>query len=202
MPKTIAYIRVSTDKQDSENQKHQILEYAHKNKIMVDEFIELEVSSRKDTKERRIDELLSKLDIGDTLLTVELSRLGRNLMQILNTVMELKDKGVNLIFVRQPELSTTGTSGKLILLIYSYFAETERELISTRTKEALHMKKLSGVKLGRRVGSFNSKLDILRPEIEALLNNGTTQTFIAKRYNISRTNLHKYIKSRGINIPS
>ena len=58
---TLAYIRVSTDKQDLNNQKLEILEYAQKNNYKVDEFIEIEISSRKDKDERRINELFGKL---------------------------------------------------------------------------------------------------------------------------------------------
>ena len=61
MAKTIAYIRVSTDKQDVNNQRLEILDHARKNDLKVDEFIESEVSSRKSQKHRRIDELLNRL---------------------------------------------------------------------------------------------------------------------------------------------
>ena len=58
MAKIIAYIRTSTDKQDLNNQKLEIFEFAKKNKLEVDDFIEMTISSRKTSKERRIDEML------------------------------------------------------------------------------------------------------------------------------------------------
>jgi len=70
--KTIGYIRVSTDKQDLLSQKHALLEYAQKNKLIIDRFIEVEISSRKSKKERRIDELLEILQPKDHLMVVEL----------------------------------------------------------------------------------------------------------------------------------
>ena len=76
MSKTLAYIRASTDKQDVQNQRLEILEYAREKSIKVDEFIALTMSSRKDSKHRRLDELLEKLGAGDTLIVTELSRLG------------------------------------------------------------------------------------------------------------------------------
>ena len=142
----IGYTRVSTDKQDLEKQKHLLLEYAQAHQMMIDEFIGAEVSSTQGTKERRVDELLTKLKRGDSLLVAELSRLGRNMLQTLNIINELSENGVsiNLIFVRQPELSTTGSHTKLLMAIYSYFAETEREYISMRTKQGLAAAKAKG----------------------------------------------------------
>lgn len=77
MGKIIAYLRASTDKQDLNHQKLELLEFARKKSLAIDEFVEITISSRKTSKQRRIDELLSILNEGDTLLVTELSRLGR-----------------------------------------------------------------------------------------------------------------------------
>ena len=74
--KIIGYARISTDKQDLDKQRHLLLEYARKQRLVIDEFIEVEVSSRQNVSERRIDELQSKLQDGDILLVAELSRSG------------------------------------------------------------------------------------------------------------------------------
>lgn len=163
----IGYIRVSTDKQDAEKQRHLLLEYGQQHKLMIDDFISIEVSSRKSIRERRIDELLDRLQQGDTLLAAELSRLGRNMLEVLNIINELSEQGVKIIFVRQPELSTTGPHGKLLLAIYSYFAETERDFISLRTKQGLAAARDRGQQLGRPKGSRNKEraLDSFRDQI-------------------------------------
>ncbi len=70
----------------------------------------------------------------------------------------------------------------------------KRDLISQRTKEGLRVKKAAGVKLGRPKGPGKSKLDKHRVEIDALLKNGSTKTFIAKRYDTSVSNLHGWLK--------
>lgn len=160
--KVIGYIRVSTDSQDLEKQRHLLLEYAQHHQLLIDEFINVEVSSRKNSKERRIDELETKLDEGDTLIVAELSRLGRNMLETLNIINRLSEQGAQIIFVRQPELSTLGTHTKLLLAIYSYFAEAEREYISLRTKQGLAAAKASGKKLGRPKGSRN-RVRVLAP---------------------------------------
>jgi DNA invertase Pin-like site-specific DNA recombinase len=78
--KAIGYTRVSSDKQDLQKQEHLLLKYAQQHDLRIQDFIEVEISSRRDTKERRIDELLDRLDEGDVLLVAELSRFGRNML--------------------------------------------------------------------------------------------------------------------------
>lgn len=161
--RTIGYIRVSTEDQDLTKQKHLLLEYSHHHHILIDEFIEVEISSRKTPTERRIDELGAKLQTGDRVIVAELSRLGRNMLETLNIINEFSQKGISITFIRQPELSTSGSHSKLLLAIYSYFAETEREFISIRTKQGLAAAKASGKRLGRPAGSRNKKQRILDP---------------------------------------
>ena len=83
MGKTLAYLRASTDKQDTNNQKLEILEYARKQDLKIDDFIELTISSRKSPKQRRIEELIHRLDSSDTLIVTELSRLGRSTAEVI-----------------------------------------------------------------------------------------------------------------------
>jgi len=184
----IGYIRVSTDKQDLDKQRHLLLEYAQREQLLINEFIHVEVSSRKSTKERRIDELRSKLQNGDILLVAELSRLGRNMLETLNIINELGENGISIIFIRQPELSTTGPHTKLLLAIYSYFAEAEREYISIRTKQGLAAARAKGRRLGRPEGSRNKKqiLDPYREQIRSYLQMGLNMTSIMKIINNQR----------------
>jgi DNA invertase Pin-like site-specific DNA recombinase len=181
----IGYARVSTDKQDLEKQRHLLLDYAQTHQMLIQEFIGAEVSSSRDTAERKIDELLSKLQKGDTLLVAELSRLGRNMLQTLNIINELSEKGVSIVFIRQPELSTTGPHTKLLLAIYSYFAEAERDYISIRTKQGLAAAKAKGKKLGRPKGSRNKErvLDPYRDQILNYLQMGVNLSAIRKIIN-------------------
>ena len=143
----IGYIRVSTEKQDLEKQRHLLLEYAHQRKLTIDEIIEVEISSRKNQRERRISELVEKLSAGDLLIVAELSRLGRNMLETLNLINALTENGVQIAFVRQPELSTNASHAQLLLAIYSYFAQSEREFISLRTKQGLAVAKAQGSSL-------------------------------------------------------
>lgn len=166
--RTFGYIRVSTEQQDANKQKHLLLDYAQQHQLIIHELISVEVSSQKTAKERKIDILYQKLRAGDQLLVAELSRLGRNMLETLNIIDQLSHHGIKLIFVRQPELSTTGQHGKLLLAIYSYFAESERDYISLRTKQGLAAARASGVKLGRPKGSKNKNGNVLSPYREPI----------------------------------
>ena len=83
----------------------------------------------------------------------------------------------------------------IMAMMYSTAAEIEHDLISQLTREALQDKKAKGERLGRPPGPGKSKLDPFQPEIEALQKNGTTKTFVAKRYGTSAANLHLWLKS-------
>lgn len=183
---TLGYIRVSTEEQDTRKQRHLLLEHAQQQRIVIDDFIEVEVSSRKTPQERRITELVNALNKGDHLLVAELSRLGRNMLETLNIINTLSDKGIRITFVRQPELSTSGAHGKLLLAIYSYFAEAERDYISLRTKQGLAAARAQGKLLGRPKGSRNKNGSVLTPftaDIQAYRQLGLSLNAIMKLIN-------------------
>jgi DNA invertase Pin-like site-specific DNA recombinase len=147
---TIGYIRVSTDRQEVENQRHKIQGYAEREGLVIDAWVEAEVSSRKSTKARRLDETLDLLRRGDVLIVSELSRIGRSIRENLNTLHELGQKGVTTHIVAQG-LRTNGKNDVLATMLLtniSFAAELERDLISQRTKAALARKKAEGMKLG------------------------------------------------------
>lgn len=200
MNKIIGYIRVSTDTQSVANQKLKILEYARLNKIVIDDFVSIEISTRKNQKDRKIDEIKALLKKDDTLIVTELSRLGRNMLEILNLIEHFNQNSVKIIFTNQPELSTTGKNdalSSLLFSIYGYFAEAEREIISTRTKQGLEKAKASGKKLGRPRGTKGfSKLDGREKEVEGMIEKGLNVTNIAKMLEVSRPCLQHFIDTR------
>jgi len=92
MSKVLAYIRTSTDKQDLDNQRLQILSYADGHQLEISDFIAISMSSQRTGRERRLDELFYRLDAGDTLLVTELSRLGRSTGHVISLIDELSSK--------------------------------------------------------------------------------------------------------------
>ena len=199
MSKYYAYIRVSTDKQTLENQKHKILEFAFNKKIQIEDFIEVEVSSKKTQKERLIDDLFLKLEENDTLVITELSRLGRNMLEILNLIEKFNSKNIKLIFINQPELSTNNSAlSNLLISIYGYFAQTEREIISERTKQGLAVARAKGKVLGRQKGQIvKSMYDEHKEKIEELYKLGLSVQKIVKYIGVgTQPSLRSWIISR------
>ena len=116
-------------------------------------------------------------------------------MEILSIASQ---KGINLYAIKGNWQLDHSIQSKIVAMAFSMAAEIERELISQRTKEALRVKKAAGIKLGRPVGSGKSKLDPFKLEIEALLANGSTQKFIANRYQTTGANLFHWMKKNGV----
>jgi len=198
--KTLAYLRVSTGEQDLNSQKLELHEYARRNHLSIDDFIEIEISSRKSPQARRIDELIGNLQSGDLLLVSELSRLGRSVGQIIQIIDSLIKNEVRFVAVKE-SIKINGKQDiqtKTMITMFALFAEIERDLISERTKQGLVAAKKKGRQLGRPKGSGKSKLDEFKPEIEALLKNGSSKTFVAKRYKTSLPNFYKWLKKHEI----
>lgn len=150
MTKTIAYIRVSTIKQDLDNQRVEIEHYCSAHGIGVDKWIEIEISSRKSLKDRLIDKLMDSVRPGDTIIVSELSRLGRSISEVVEIVNGLIKKKVKLIAIKQG-ITVNGKhdmSGKIIITMFALMAEIERDIISERTKMGLERAKSQGIKLG------------------------------------------------------
>ena len=201
MPKTIAYIRASTDKQDLNNQKLEIFEYARKNQLEVDDFIQITISSRKTSKDRRIDEMVLALNDADTLIVTELSRLGRSTAEIIGLINALIKKQVRVISIKQNlDIKQHDMNSKIITALFSLFAELERDLISLRTKEALASKKSQGIQLGKPKGTIQkSKFDKDILKIKELLSMGLSVRKIATFLGYSNhIGLNVYIKKRNI----
>ena len=200
--KIIAYLRISTEQQDLNSQKLELHEYAHKNNFKIDEFIEAEVSSRKNPSERKINLLMEKLQKGDLLIVSELSRLGRSVGQVIQIIDALIKNEVRFNAVKEG-IRVDGKQDiqtKTMITLFGLFAEIERDLISERTKHGLNAARAKGRILGRPKGSGKSKLDPFKLEIEALLKNGSSKTFVAKRYKTTLTNFYKWLKKWGIEL--
>ena len=192
--KIVAYLRVSTNKQDLEKNKVEILQLANDLALGTVVWVEETISGKVAWRERKIGTLLTELQSGDAIIVSELSRLGRSLLQCMEILAVAQDRGIRIYAVKGNWKLDDTLQSKLIAVAFGIAAEIERELISQRTREALAAKKRQGIALGRPKGPGKSKLDPFRPEIEALLANGSTKTFIANRYKVSVSNLSRWLK--------
>lgn len=197
-----SYIRVSTDNQTIQHQKDEIKRYCDLNNLTIDKNIEIEISSRKDTRLRRIDELLEILNENDILIVTELSRLGRNTGEVINLIDMILKKGVELRILKQNLfIKEKDPMQKMMITMLSMFSEFERDMISQRTRESLRNLKENGVKLGKPIGSIQKSIfDKDKEKIIELLNLGLSYNKIVKShlgYGSSST-LHTYVKKRQL----
>lgn len=193
MTQTIAYLRVSTDEQDLKKNKADILHLANEKNLGRVQWVEETISGQISWKKRKVAQVLANMGTGDNLIVSELSRLGRSMLECMEILSIATEKKINLYAVKGNWQLDGSIQSKIIAMAFSMAAEIERDLLSQRTKEALAARKRAGVKLGRPQGIGKSKLDKYRPEIEALLANGSTQKFIADRYQTTEANLSRWI---------
>ena len=190
-----AYIRVSTQMQTYASQRYEIEMYCRNNKILVDEWINESVSGTIAVEKRILGSLLERMDKGDVLICTELSRLGRNMLMIMGVLNICSEKGISIHSIKDHFDLTDNINSKIIAFAFALAAEIERNLISQRTKEALAVKKLEGVKLGRPPGSSKKKVTFCKDydRILAMKSEGKSISFIAKAYGIHRNTLKRYL---------
>ena len=196
--RTTAYLRVSTHHQDMAKNKADILMLANQTNLGRVRFVEETVSGRISWRRRKIARVLDDLELGDTLIVSELSRLGRSMLECMEILSIAARKGINVYAVKGEWKLDGGMQSQIIAMAFAMAAEIERDLISQRTREALRAKKAAGIKLGRPRGPGKSKLDPFQPEIEALFANGSARKFIARRYGTTEGNVHNCLKKRGL----
>ncbi len=198
-PKVIGYLRVSTIDQELDKNKSDILKLSNDLDLGKVHFIEERVSGKVSWKKRGLVNILDELRAGDSIIVSELSRLGRSMLEIMEILSIALQRGINVFAVKGNWRLDNSIQSKVVAMAFSMAAEIERDLISSRTTEALRHRKAQGMKLGRPAGPGRSKLDQYRLEIEALLSNGSSQRFIAKRYKTTEANFSNWLKKNNIN---
>lgn len=195
-----AYLRVSTDKQSVENQRYEILKYADLKKLSIDEWVQETASGLKSVKDRKISALLNRMRKEDILLVSELSRLGRNLMEVMSILHDCMERDIKVFSVKEGYELGNNINSKVLAFAFSLSAEIERNLISQRTKEALSRKKSEGMKLGRPHGSQNkeTKLTGKEDDIRKLLDKKVAVSAIARILGVNRLTVRNFIKTRKL----
>lgn len=196
---TYAYLRVSTDAQDTQNQKHGILEYANQMGISDIQFIEDTVSGTKKWRQRKLGQLLQDMGVGDTIIFSEISRIARSTLQVLEVLEFCTSKHIH-VFIAKQNMRLDGTmQATITATVLGLAAEIERSFISCRTKEALDAKRKMGIIGGRPKGpAKNLKLDKQKEKIIEYLLMGLSQASIAKLLDISTSTLSDYIRRHDL----
>lgn len=178
------YCRVSTDKQDSERQQSEILDYAKKHGLGDVTIFRETMSGTKEKPE--LERLLSGLKQGDTLAVWELSRLTRSgISAVFEIAGRVRKAGAVLLETSSGRVIGNDTNGEVYLFALGLSAKIEKEMISERTKSALKMRKDKGMILGRPAGK--SKLDERKVEIMGYQKMELSKAKIAKLVGCSRS---------------
>ena len=192
---TIGYLRVSTGKQNPENQRDEIRRFAEEKSFCIDQWITETASGKLPYRKRKLGRILRGMKKGDTLIVTEISRLSRSLTEIMSIMGGCIEREICLYTTKERYTFDNSINSKVLCFAFGLVAEIERNLISMRTKEALALKKAEGVRLGRRPGS-NVKMQRIRESedrITAMLNGGMPVTKMCRKIGISRSTWYKYL---------
>ena len=195
-----AYIRVSTEMQCQRNQEEEIRKYCNRKEITVDRWVSESVSGTISVEKRLLGKTIRRMRKGDLLICTELSRLGRNMLMIMGILNQCSQRGISIRTIKDNFVLTDNINSKIIAFAFALAAEIERNLISQRTKEALSIKKLEGIRLGRPPGASKKK-EAFMERIESVTemhNSGKTLTHIAQKLGIHRNTARRYLVEMGI----
>jgi putative DNA-invertase from lambdoid prophage Rac len=187
---TFAYLRVSTDNkgQTTDNQRKTIEDA----KFQVDEWhSEDGVSGKINALDRPVFKaLMSKVVSGDEVVTVTLDRLGRNAIDILNTVERFKNKGIKLRCLAIGDVDLTSMAGQILVHMLALVADLERQMLSTRTKAGMARTKAEGTLLGRHMKvSYDVLVDCVEERKK-----GTQLSVLAAKHSIDKNTLLQTIR--------
>lgn len=191
------YVRVSTDKQTTDNQRFEIEKFTKARNINIDSWVDETISGTKVIYERQLGKLLKHIRKGDILITTELSRLGRNLMQVMSFLHQCMERDIILFTIKEKYELGNNINSKILAFAFSLSAEIERNLISQRTKEALARKKIEGTKLGRPCGGNAEQCKLYGKEelILKYIKQQKTKVYISKKLGVNRQTLRSFIKN-------
>src|SRR5574344_924680 len=191
----IGYIRVSSNKQTLEHQRFEIEQYAKKHKLKVDDWVEEKISSRKALKNRKLGALLDNLQENDILISCEISRLGRSLLEVMRILETCLNKNCQVWTLKENYRLGNDIQSKVMAFAFGLSAEIERNLISQRTKASLDSIRATGKRLGRPFSAQSKKLKLScnTKKIKYWLDTGMTKYRIAKMMSVSPATVSNFI---------
>lgn len=182
----VGYARVSTEEQTLDLQQD-ALKNAGCSRLFTD------TASGAATERKGLEEALSFLRTGDTLVVWRLDRLGRSLKHLIETIGFLQDKGIGFRSLTE-SIDTTTSGGKLIFHVFGALAEFERDLIRERTRAGLTAARARGRRGGRPKALSDKQRQIAR-QLHADKSNSIAD--ICKTLSVSRATLYRYLQRKG-----
>ena len=136
-----------------------------------------------------------ELKEGDILISTEISRLGRSLLEVMSILQNCLTKNCEVWTLKENYRLGSDIGSKVLAFAFSLSAEIERKLISDRTKMSLNKLKAQGVQLGRPIGQQNRELKLSKnkKKIQRMLNEGMPRTHIARIFNVNKTTFYRFL---------
>ncbi len=182
-------LRVSTDEQTNDNQRPDLERLAAARGLDVT-FTYEEIASGAQRERAQLDAMLEAAHRGlfDVVLVWALDRVGRSMFETIATVQKLDRAGVELLSVREPWLDTAGPARSLLLSIFAWVAQQERERMIERTRAGMERARLAGKPIGR------PERPISLPIARALRAEGLSVRAVAKRMQVPPSTLRRALE--------
>jgi DNA invertase Pin-like site-specific DNA recombinase len=193
------YCRVSTDRQTLENQRYEIGQFARRSGVRVDRWVSETVSSRIGLGKRALAGLLRRMRAGDTVVATEISRIGRDTLEVMSILQRCLDKKCQVWTIKENYRLGADIQSEILAFCFGLAAKIERQLISSRVREALARRKAEGKQLGRPVGSKGKecKLSGKEKRVKNLLGRGMPKTRMARMLGVNPSTLYRFIAEMG-----
>ena len=194
------YCRVSTMHQHEENQHFAIEKFCLQNNLCIDVWVEEKISSSKKLKDRRLGLLLNELKAGDILITTEISRLGRSLLEVMGILQTCLEKECQIWTLKENFRLGADIQSKVLAFAFGLSAELSKSLLQARIKESLARLKADGKKLGRPIGAKSKSLKLAKNKrrLMALLNKGIPIAQIARILCVNRCTIYKFLNENKV----
>ena len=194
------YCRVSTAHQHEENQHFVIENFAKNNNINIDVWIEEKISSSKKLQDRKLGAVLKKLKSGDILITTEISRLGRSLLEVMGILQTCLEQECQIWTLKENFRLGSDIQSKVLAFAFGLSAELSKSLLQERVRESLARLKANGKKLGRPVGAQSKQLKLSRNKkrIDTLINQGVSKNQIARIMRVNKSTLYNFLRNLDV----
>ena len=184
LQRVFAYARVSTVEQLTENQREQIARAGYD--IAPKRFIEEQISGSVPAAQRPgFQRLLERMDEGDTLVVTKLDRIGRDSIDVQQTVERFQREGIRLVVLQLGNLDLTSSAGALMVKMLAAVADFERDLIIERTQAGQARARAAGTHMGRPSKTTPDQQRAIREALAA----GATVSGMAASYKVSRATI-------------
>jgi len=197
--KTIAYYRISTNKQDEASQRQIVAQWLESHPTHSFHEAHDAASGALPWQVRALARVLDEAKTADTIVVSEISRIARSTVGVLTFLQAAAEKRVNVVAVRSGITLDGSTSSKIVVTVLAMAAEIERDLLRERTKAALDARKANGLHVGRQVGALGkrNKLQGKESEIDKLQAAKVSDVAIARLMSVSRGTLATFNAMRA-----